>query len=101
MTSLTHYYFGVSGVLVKANYVNNFGCVLVHTTDNILAAQFVYSACVDCIVLLLSVYKLSRNGVTRSKFGYLLFRDGLIYVIIASVSLHASLELLLIVNSFL
>lgn len=54
------------------------------SNNTILAATFIYSMCFDLIILLLSMYKLVigvKGG--RSQLMTLLFKDGLVYFIIA------------------
>lgn len=56
------------------------------SNNTILAATFIYSMCFDLIILLLSMYKLVigvKGG--RSQLMTLLFKDGLVYFIIAYV----------------
>ena len=55
-----------------------------HTDNTVLAATFIYSMCLDLVVLLLSGYKILQYG-RRSQLTTLLFKDGLIYFIVAFV----------------
>jgi hypothetical protein len=65
--------------------------VITSTDTTILAATFIYSMCFDLIVLLLTGWKLvvfpgSGGGAAamgRSRLVTLIFRDGLIYFLIA------------------
>ena len=74
------------GVLLKAAWnQTGQGCVITQTDTTILAATFIYSMCFDLVVLLLTAIKLAFFGSQRSHLMNLLFRDGLIYFIIAYV----------------
>ena len=54
------------------------------THNMVLAATFIYSMVLDLIVLLLSGIQLLRCG-GNLQFGSLLFKDGLIYFVVAYV----------------
>ncbi|KAK7677697.1 hypothetical protein QCA50_019388 [Cerrena zonata] len=82
---LGHWTLILQGVLLKAAWVDGTGCVITHTNNTILAATFIYSMCLDLVVLLLSGSKLIRHR-TNSQLTTLLFKDGLIYFIVAFVS---------------
>ena len=70
------------GVLLEATWIEGAGCVITHTNNTVLAATFIYSMCFDLTVLILSAIKiLGRRG--RSQLITLLFKDGLVYFIIA------------------
>ncbi len=74
----------LTGVLVKASWVDGQGCLVTGSNNTILAATFIYPMCFDLIILLLSMYKLVigvKGG--RSQLMTLLFKDGLVYFIIA------------------
>lgn len=62
------------------------GCAITQTNNTILAATFIYSMCFDLVVLILMAAKLAFPQGQRSQLMNLLFRDGLIYFIIAYVS---------------
>ncbi|KAK7677696.1 hypothetical protein QCA50_015426 [Cerrena zonata] len=82
---LGHWSLILQGVLLDASWVDSVGCVITHTNNKILAATFIYSMCFDLSVLILSAVKiLSRRG--RSQLVTLLFKDGLVYFIIAFFS---------------
>ena len=70
------------GVLIKVAWEEGKGCVIMKTDNIILAATFIYSMVLDLIVLLLSGIQLLRYG-GNLQFGSLLFKDGLIYFVIA------------------
>ena len=81
---LGHWSLILQGVLLNAVWVPGQGCVVTSTNNTILAATFIYSMCFDLIILLLSMYKLVigvKGG--RSQLMTLLFKDGLVYFIIA------------------
>ena len=73
-----------AGILLKAQWVPGQGCAITHTNTTILAATFIYSMVLDLIVLLLSGIQLLRCG-GNLQFGSLLFKDGLIYFVVAYV----------------
>ncbi|CAL1699324.1 unnamed protein product [Somion occarium] len=82
---LGHWSLILQGVLLEAAWVDGQGCVITQTNNTILAATFIYSMCFDLFVLVLSAAKLlSRRG--SSQLVTLLFKDGLVYFIIAFVS---------------
>jgi hypothetical protein len=59
-------------------------CVITETNNTVLAAAFIYSICFDFIVMVLTAVKVfSTTGLSR--LGGLIFNDGLIYFVIASV----------------
>ena len=72
------------GVLIKVAWEEGKGCVVMKTDNIILAATFIYSMVLDLIVLLLSGIQLLRCG-SHLQFASLLFKDGLIYFVIAYV----------------
>ncbi len=76
-------YAGHVGVLLKAAWVPGAGCVITKTNNTVLAATFIYSMCFDLVVLVLTAAKLAFNGDRRSQLMGLLFKDGLIYFVIA------------------
>lgn len=74
--------FFVSGVLLTAEWIPGSGCAIIRSNKTILAATFIYSMCFDALVMVLSAYKLSgRAG--RSQLIRLLFKDGMIYFLVA------------------
>ncbi|KAF8652372.1 hypothetical protein AX16_004400 [Volvariella volvacea WC 439] len=87
---LGHWTLILKGVLLKAEWVPGQGCVIIETDTTVLAAIFIYSMCLDFIVLMLSAFKLlgldSKDGGPRlasSVVGNMVFRDGLIFFLIA------------------
>ena len=71
------------GILVKAVYVPDKGCVIVQTDGKLLGVTFMYSMAFDFIVLILTAYKLIYPATGRSRLVELIFNDGLIYFAIA------------------
>ncbi|KAJ3754921.1 hypothetical protein EV360DRAFT_96374 [Lentinula raphanica] len=92
------------GILLKATYVPEQGCVIVETDSRLLLAGFTYTMCFDFVVLSLTAWKLVINAPSskvmgRSKLVVLIFGDGLIYFIIAFLSnLLATIFMLLDLN---
>jgi hypothetical protein len=75
---------------LKVAWVPGSGCSLIETDNKIFVVIFVYSMCFDLLILSLTTYKLvnrlSGNDVMgRSKLAQVIFRDGLIYFVIAYV----------------
>ncbi|THH30669.1 hypothetical protein EUX98_g3523 [Antrodiella citrinella] len=82
---LGHWSLILQGVLLKAVWVEGTGCVITKADNTVLAATFIYSMCLDLTVLVLSAVKLfSRRG--SSQIVKLLFKDGLIFFMIAFFS---------------
>ncbi|CDO70547.1 hypothetical protein BN946_scf184579.g3 [Trametes cinnabarina] len=84
---LGHWSLILQGVTVKASWIPGQGCQVTGSNTKILAATFIYSMCFDLIILLLSMYKLVigvKGG--RSQLMTLLFKDGLVYFVIAFLS---------------
>ncbi|OJT03932.1 hypothetical protein TRAPUB_5385 [Trametes pubescens] len=100
---LGHWSLILQGVLVKASWVDGQGCLVTGSNNTILAATFIYSMCFDLIILLLSMYKLVigvKGG--RSQLMTLLFKDGLVYFIIAFLSnLLATVFIMLNLNAIM
>ena len=71
------------GVLLKAEWVPGEGCAITQTNNTVLAATFIYSMCFDLIILILTAGKLILPRGHRSQLVTLLFKDGLIYFVIA------------------
>ena len=72
------------GVLLKAAWTNN-GCAIIYTNNKILAASFIYGMAFDFLVLCLTAWKLAYPSGGRSRLITLIFGDGLIYFLVASV----------------
>jgi len=73
------------GILVHTTWIPGSGCEVVQLKTSMLSAQFVYTSCLDLIVLLLAGYQLVLPRSTRTKLGTALFRDGLIYFFVALI----------------
>ncbi|OCH84473.1 hypothetical protein OBBRIDRAFT_839673 [Obba rivulosa] len=71
--------------LVKAEWIDGMGCAITRTENTILAASFIYAMCLDLIVLALTAWGLTYQTGHRasSPIASLIFKDGLIYFIIA------------------
>ncbi|THH32791.1 hypothetical protein EUX98_g1388 [Antrodiella citrinella] len=84
---LGHWSLILQGVLLSAEWVDGAGCLVTKTNNTILAATFIYSMCFDLIVLVLSAIRLFRTrSSVKSPVVKLLFKDGLIYFLIAFCS---------------
>ena len=82
----TNFFFFWAGVIVKAEWVDGQGCVITNTNTTVLLATWVYTMTFDFIILLLTAIKLIQpNSRFRSKLVVLVFKDGLIYFIVAYV----------------
>jgi hypothetical protein len=73
----------VIGVLLKAVWLPDEGCVITQTDNKLLAITFIYSMVFDFVVLILTGYKLLYPAAGRSKLVVLIFNDGLVYFAIA------------------
>ncbi|KAI0074978.1 hypothetical protein K474DRAFT_1685531 [Panus rudis PR-1116 ss-1] len=80
---LGHWSLILQGGNLKAVWILGQGCVITQTGNTIFAAQFIYSMCFDLIVLVLSGWKLAVPSGHRSHIVSILFRDGLVYFIVA------------------
>ena len=80
---LGHWSLILQGVLLKAEWVPGTGCVITKTNTTILAATFIYSMCFDLLVLILTAVKLAFGQSQRSQLMDMLFKDGLVYFMIA------------------
>lgn len=72
-------------MLLKAEWIDGQGCVITQTNTTVLSATFIYSMCFDLVVLVLTTVKLLMPGGRRSQLMNMLFKDGLIYFLIACV----------------
>ncbi|CCL99581.1 uncharacterized protein FIBRA_01599 [Fibroporia radiculosa] len=96
---LGHWSLILQGVLLKASWVPGTGCAITQTNNTILAATFIYSMCFDALVMTLNVVKLFGR-TSRSQLVSLLFKDGLIYFIVAFVAnLIATIFMIMDLNS--
>ncbi|KAL4246699.1 hypothetical protein ABKN59_009039 [Abortiporus biennis] len=82
---LGHWALLLQGILLSAEWIPGVGCYITKTDNRILAATFVYTMSFDLIVLVLSAWNLLFMA-GRSQTSTLLFKDGLIYFIIAFLS---------------
>ncbi|OBZ67493.1 hypothetical protein A0H81_12722 [Grifola frondosa] len=99
---LGHWSLILQGVLLKAVWVEGEGCVITQTNNTILAATFIYSMCFDALVMILSAWKLYFGVSGRSQLMKMLFKDGLVYFLIAFVSnLLATVFMLLNLNAIM
>lgn len=62
-------------------WVTGQGCVNLQTKDKVLLATYIYSTCLDTVVMALSGWKLVvySRVIPNSRFINILFRDGLVY----------------------
>jgi hypothetical protein len=73
-----------AGILVKAEWDPALpGCVITFSNGTIFSATFIYSMCFDFIVLCLTAYKLYKPFGSKSRLVQLIFKDGLVYFIVA------------------
>ncbi|KIP12126.1 hypothetical protein PHLGIDRAFT_98489 [Phlebiopsis gigantea 11061_1 CR5-6] len=99
---LGHWSLILQGVLLKAEWEPGTGCVITKTNTTILAATFIYSMCFDLVVLVLSAIKLAFGEGQRSQLMDMLFRDGLVYFMIAFIAnLLATIFMLLNLSSIM
>ncbi|KAI0356006.1 hypothetical protein OH77DRAFT_1424304 [Trametes cingulata] len=100
---LGHWSLLLHGILLKAAWIPGQGCAITSTSNNILAATFIYSMVFDLIVLLLTGAKLGVASVSRkdrSRIVKLIFEDGLIFFIVAFIAnLIATIFMLLNLNA--
>lgn len=70
---------------LQAEWMKGAGCVNLQTNNTLLAVTYAISTVLDTVVLLLSFWKLRilAKAVHTSVFVTILFRDGLIYFIVA------------------
>jgi len=81
---LGHWSLLLHGVLLKAAWIPEQGCVITETDSKLLATTFIYSMCFDFTVLALTAFKLVfGNNASRSRLVSLIFSDGIIYFVIA------------------
>ncbi|TFY82730.1 hypothetical protein EWM64_g1281 [Hericium alpestre] len=80
---LGHWALLLHGILLKAAWVPGQGCVITATNNTILSATFIYSMCLDFLVMALAAYKLAYKKGSQSRLVQMIFGDGLIYFFIA------------------
>ena len=81
---LGHWSLLLHGLLISAAWTPA-GCAITKTDNTILAATFIYSMCLDFLVLCLNAYKLLYWMDGYSRLAKLVFCDGLIFFIVALV----------------
>lgn len=82
----THHGFDEGGEL-QHDWIPGQGCANLRTNNKVLAATYAVSTVLDIVVLTLSFWKLRilTKATQKSKLTTMLFRDGLIYFIVAWV----------------
>jgi hypothetical protein len=96
---LGHWSLLLHGILLTAAWQDGIGCVITSTNNRILAISFIYSMVFDFTVLSLTAYKLLYPKTGRSRLVELIFKDGLIYFLIAFLAnLTATIFMLLNLN---
>ncbi|CAA7270204.1 unnamed protein product [Cyclocybe aegerita] len=94
-----HWSLLLHGILLKAAWVPEQGCIITQTNSKMLAATFIYTMVFDFTVLSLTAFKLLYPKTGRSKLVELIFNDGLIYFAIAFLAnLIATIFMLLDLN---
>lgn len=81
---LGHWSLILQGAQLTATWVPGTGCAIIKTNSTVLAATFIYTMVFDLVVMILNLIKLSGRK-QRSQLVSVLFKDGVIYFIIASV----------------
>ncbi|KAI0072928.1 hypothetical protein K474DRAFT_1711162 [Panus rudis PR-1116 ss-1] len=82
---LGHWSLILQGVLLTAEFFPGQGCNITKTNNTVLAATFIYSMCFDLLVMVLSAWKLVGRRKNSQLVG-LLFKDGLVYFLVAFLS---------------
>ncbi|KAF9010225.1 hypothetical protein BDQ17DRAFT_1347770 [Cyathus striatus] len=97
---LGHWSLLLHGILLKAAWIpEQGGCVITETNNKLLAVTFIYSMVFDFVVLSLTAFKLIYPATGRSRLVELIFKDGLIYFLIAFLAnLLATIFMLLNLN---
>ncbi|KAJ7634579.1 hypothetical protein FB45DRAFT_1025512 [Roridomyces roridus] len=97
---LGHWALLLRGIKLKAEWDPLQGCIITSTNSRFLAAIFIYSMILDLTVLCLMAYKLNSFPTGgESKLVSLIFKDGLVYFVIAFLSnLLATIFMLLALN---
>lgn len=89
LLGMGHWSLILQGVQLKASWVDGVGCVITETNNKILAAIFIYSMGFDLIIVILTTIKLWKHtktrsqGLTLSRLPALLFKQGLVYFVVA------------------
>ncbi|KAF9551237.1 hypothetical protein CPC08DRAFT_738330 [Agrocybe pediades] len=96
---LGHWSLLLHGILLKAAWVPGQGCVITQTDNKLLAATFIYSMCFDFSILCLTAFKLmvpnsetGRLTVLSSTLGHLIFNDGFLANLIATIFMLLNLN---------
>ena len=72
------------GTLLKAVWLPGQGCTITNTANKVLAVTFIYSMAFDFVVMSLMAIKLvAPASNNHSRLVQLVFRDGLVYFIVA------------------
>ncbi|TFK26090.1 hypothetical protein FA15DRAFT_667769 [Coprinopsis marcescibilis] len=96
---LGHWSLLLHGILLKATWVPEVGCMITETNSTLLAVTFIYTMSFDFLVLCLTAYKLFNPASGRSRLVELIFNDGLIYFLVAFLAnLVATVFMLLNLN---
>lgn len=82
---------GHYGIIIRSmfgahsTWLDGAGCVTSNLQSSLFAAMYIYTMVFDFIIMSLTAYKLwySNRGMQRSRMVKLLFKDGLIYFIVA------------------
>ncbi|KAI0732666.1 hypothetical protein C8Q72DRAFT_816345 [Fomitopsis betulina] len=82
---LGHWSLILQGAQLTATWVPGTGCAIIKTNSTVLAATFIYTMVFDLVVMILNLIKLSGRK-QRSQLVSVLFKDGVIYFIIAFVA---------------
>ncbi|KAJ3556814.1 hypothetical protein NM688_g1815 [Phlebia brevispora] len=97
-----HWSLILQGVLLEATWIPGSGCAIIKTNTTVLSATFIYSMCFDLVVLILTTIKLLMPGGRRSQLMSMLFKDGLIYFLIAFIAnLIATVFMVLNLNAIM
>jgi hypothetical protein len=71
-------------VTLRSSWIEGKGCVITFTDNAVLGHTFIYTLIFDFIILGLTAVKLFQtSGDSRSRLRNLIFKDGLIYFIVA------------------
>ncbi|XP_006463260.1 hypothetical protein AGABI2DRAFT_194141 [Agaricus bisporus var. bisporus H97] len=88
---LGHWSLIFQGAQLKVTWIPGSGCFPVETHNRIFVVIFIYAMCFDLLILSLTTYKLvnrlsGNDAMGKSKLAHVIFRDGLIYFVIAFVA---------------
>ncbi|KAJ3487631.1 hypothetical protein NLI96_g3406 [Meripilus lineatus] len=82
---LGHWAVLMQGVVVTASWTGS-ACAVSQTNSSVLTATFAYSICLDFIVFAVTAWKLVMPNRRRSQLMDLMFKDGLVYFVLAFVA---------------